>query len=46
MVFFMGKKDIHNTPLKELVAEINRMLKGNPRAIQLVYSFLIGLTSG
>ena len=41
----MGK-DIRNTPLKELVEEINKMLKGNPRAIQLVYSFLVGLTSG
>lgn len=37
-------KDIQNTPLKELTDEINKMLKGNPRAIQLVYSFLVGLT--
>lgn len=40
------EKGIHNTPMKELVDEINRMLKGNPRAVQLVYSFLIGLTGG
>lgn len=37
------KKNIHNTPIKELVTEINRMLKGNPKAVQLVYSFLVGL---
>lgn len=38
------KKGIYNTPLDELINEINRMLKGNPRAVQLVYAFLIGLT--
>ena len=37
---------IQNTPLEELIEEINQMLKGNPRAVQLVYSFLIGLTGG
>lgn len=40
----MGKS-IQNTPLDELINDINMMLKGNPRAIQLVYSFLIGLHS-
>ena len=40
----MHMKNIHNTPLKELVKEINRMLKGNPKAIQCVYAFLIGFT--
>ena len=37
-------KNIYNTPLKELVKEINRMLNGNPKAIQCVYAFLIGFT--
>lgn len=37
------KKNILNTPLEELINEINRMLKGNPKAVQLVYSFLLGL---
>ena len=37
------KKNILNTPLEELIKEINRMLKGNPKAVQLVYSFLLGL---
>lgn len=40
------KKDVYHTPMDELARENNRMLKGNPRAIQLVYSFLIGLTGG
>lgn len=40
------EKNIYNTPMKELVDEINRMLKGNPKAVQLVYAFLIGLTGG
>lgn len=40
------KKSITNTPLNELIDEINKILKGNPRAVQLVYAFLMGLTGG
>lgn len=40
------QKGINNTPLEELIGEINNMLKGNPRAVQLVYSFLVGLKKG
>ena len=40
------QKGINNTSLGELIAEINEMLKGNPRAVQLVYYFLIGLKHG
>ena len=31
---------------KELMKEINKMLKGNYRAMRLVYAFLIGFTGG
>ena len=30
--------------ISELVKEINRMLQENPRAVRLVYAYLIGLT--
>ena len=33
-----------NTSPKDLMEEIIRMLQENPRAIQLVYAYLIGFT--
>lgn len=36
---------MQKTP-KELIREINSMLKGNYRAMRLVYCFLCGLTGG
>lgn len=41
----MGK-DIYSTPLQELIDDINRMLEGHPKAVQLVYSFLVGFIGG
>lgn len=32
--------------ISEMIKEINQMLKNNPRAIRLVYHYLIGLTGG
>lgn len=40
------ENDIQEASLKELIQEIIVMLKGNPRAVRLVYSFLVGFTHG
>lgn len=34
----------YSVSISELIEEINRILQANPRAVRLVYAYLIGLT--